>query len=176
MRRNLSTRRLSDKRSFFVTSPENPVLQLPVLPLSPPAFVHVHMSIFIYISRRTYTRQTSLGITHVTLCYLVPSTHAVPQLFSNNHPRSVLIPPGLSCSPLSGRTYISHAVQRSKLLLSFRGITLVAAFPYPLQPLVEKSTTRHEKVSPPLLAPLDCFRRTCISRDARTHPNANSKM
>jgi len=167
MRRNLSTRRLRQEKLLCYLA-RDPVLHVASCPLFLPLsiFVHVYEHLYTYVSQHIYARQTSLGITHVTLHYLVPSTRAVPQLFSNNRPRSVLIPPGLSRSPLSVRTHVSHAAQRGKLLLSFRGITLVATYPT-LSPCVLLLKSRQPGTNGDLpLAPLDCFRRSCISKYA----------
>lgn len=126
-------------------------VQPPVLSfsLSPP--LYMYMSIYIRMYRRVYTRQTSLGITHVTLRYLVPSTRAVPQLFSNNRSRSVLIPPGLSCSLFSVRIRVSHAARRNEASYYCRSAALRSSrrtLPYLPAPL-SKSRQPGTKRDPP---------------------------
>lgn len=95
-------------------------------------------------------------------CYLVASTraHVVSQLFSNNRRVLVLIPLGLWRSPVVSSVYIGfiQGAQRGKLLLLFRGITLVARRAYSHRK-VDDRERKGRSLSLALLLLLDCFRR-----------------
>jgi len=149
------------RKGFFVASLENspsphllpPFSLWPLLvslpPLAAPMLRIRGAFMYVCIPARTYTRQTSLGITHVTLRYLVPypqflNYSQTTAAFCSNTPEGSRVlspPPSLSRSlslslcispPLSLRAHFMHiSAQRGELLLSFHSITFVRTCPSP---------------------------------------------
>lgn len=154
MRRNLSTRRLRQEKLLCYLTRE-PVLhaasnRLSSLSPSLSTFVHVYEHLYTYVSPRIYATDLFGHYSRYAALSgsLYPRGSSIilkqPLAFCSNTPGALMFP--------ALRTYTCiarSAAQRGKLLLSFRGITLVATYPTLSScPLVEKSTTGHEKGSP----------------------------